>query len=368
MEKYLQVIKGILPKVSAEHVSLPFAEVPIDSMDLASIRVSMERAIGTTIPDEDWVDFESLEQLIRYCEGRVDSVEKVDDGSGARRRLCELTIEMPQMAIEALSENWLFKELGGWHWLLLCQGLNTKSFDLKDDLGQRLYATFVRIRLTGTLPLCAFGENERLSVDGSISRFGGAMYFSSFEVKGHRGSIVADLMTTFSAREGIDNTKLTKTQPSSALSNSIGEVAENPDFGNRYRLLRKGEVTDITLGDASFSLSSDAVSESVYQLNPYYDLNGVGLLYFAAYPIINDVCEARYFNKTSPERRWELNYYTLSRDIFYLGNCNSNDEIVHRLHAVEYDSAGRLLTQSSLFRKSDGAPLARIFTVKEKRQ
>ena len=32
---------------------------------------------------------------------------------------------MPQMANAALSENWLFKELGDIHWELLSKGLNT---------------------------------------------------------------------------------------------------------------------------------------------------------------------------------------------------------------------------------------------------
>ena len=54
---------------------------------------------------------------------------------------------MPQMALEALSENWFFKELGDIHWELICKGLNTKSFDLKNDTDDRLYATFVRIRI-----------------------------------------------------------------------------------------------------------------------------------------------------------------------------------------------------------------------------
>lgn len=368
MNTYLQVIKAVLPKVTAEQARLPFAEVPIDSMDLASIRVAMERAAGVPIPDADWVEFESLDQLFRYCERKEGSVQRVREDSGPMRRLAELTIEMPQMAVEGLSENWLFKELGGWHWQMLCEGLKAKSFDLKDDLGQRLYATFVRIRLQSSVPLCAFGENERIIVDGGITRFGSAMYFSSFQVAGMKGAISADLMTTFSAREGKDNTKLAKTQPSSALTNATEELAENPEFGNTYRLLRKGEVANIALGSANFVPNYDVVSESVYQLNPYYDLNGVGLLYFAAYPIINDVCEARYFNRLSDAPRWELDYYTTSRDIFYLGNCNSNDEIVHRLHTVEHAPSRRLLTQSSLSRKSDGAPLARIFTVKERRK
>ena len=59
----------------------------------------------------------------------------------------EITINMPQMAIEALSENWLFKDLGNNHWEMICKGLDTNSFNLKDEIGNRLYATFIRIRV-----------------------------------------------------------------------------------------------------------------------------------------------------------------------------------------------------------------------------
>ncbi len=45
---------------------------------------------------------------------------------------------MPQMAIGALSENWLFKEIGGRHWQMLCEGVNTNSDEIKDEEGNQL--------------------------------------------------------------------------------------------------------------------------------------------------------------------------------------------------------------------------------------
>jgi probable biosynthetic protein (TIGR04098 family) len=366
-DKYFRSVSGILPRLAPADTGRPFAEVPIDSMDLAAIRVALERTAGLSIPDAEWVSCETLEDLFGYCAGR-EGLSCTSAGElRAARRLMDLTLEMPQMAVEALSENWLFKELGGLHWKMLCDGLSTSSFDLKDDLGNRLYATFVRIKLESNLPLCGFKENERVAIDGSIARFGGSMYFSDFEVGGLTGQIKAKLMTTFSAREGKDNTKLTKTQPGSAIPNRTLELPDYPAFGNDYRLMRKGEIGHHRLANAVFSAGAEAVHETIYELNPYYDLNGVGLLYFAAYPIINDVCEARFFNKGAAAARWEESHYTVARDVFYLGNCNSRDRIIHRLHEVQSPSDGTVATQSTLLRASDESPIARIFTVKQAR-
>jgi probable biosynthetic protein (TIGR04098 family) len=366
-DKYFRSVTGILPRLAPRDTGRPFAEVPIDSMDLAAIRVALERTAGLSITDAEWVSCETLDDLFGYCAAREGMTDVSAGERSASRRLSDLTLEMPQMAVEALSENWLFKELGGLHWHMLCEGLSTPSFDLKDDLGNRLYATFVRIRLESSLPLCEFKENERVGIDGTIARFGGSMYFSDFEVGGQTGRIKAKLMTTFSAREGNDNTRLTKTQPGSGIRNTTRELPDYPDFGNEYRLMRKGEIDRHRLGGALLSTGAEVVHETVYELNPYYDLNGVGLLYFAAYPIITDVCEARFFNKETAGLRWEESYYTVARDVFYLGNCNSSDRIIHRLHEVQRPSDGIVATQSTLSRGSDRSPIARVFTVKQAR-
>jgi len=273
---------------------------------------------------------------------------------------------MPQMAVEALSENWLFKELGDLHWNMLCDGLKTPSFHLKDELGNRLYATFVRIRIQSTISLNEFKESEELEVNGSMKRYGNGMYFSNTILNSKNGKIEADLMTSFSIRNDTDNTKLMKSEPFTN-TNSIPEYDNFPLFGNDYRLIKKEEINELTLGGNKFKIQDEIIFKVEYELNPYYDLNGVGLLYFAAYPIINEVCEAKYFNSKKTER-WEQNYYTISRDIFYFANCNINDTIEYKLNFYEYIDGNKIKISSSLFRKSDSVLMARIFTIKQKKQ
>ncbi|MFT3680839.1 MAG: phosphopantetheine-binding protein [Ferruginibacter sp.] len=367
MKRYIEIIQNTVPEIDKKDIKLPFENIGIDSIDLVTIRVDLEKEIGKNIPDSKWVTFENLYEIIGYCSSHENSIATNGNGLEQKSILKEVTIDMPQMAIEALSENWLFKELGNLHWQMLCDGLGTKSFDLKDELDNRLYATFVRISINSTVPLNKFKENETLSIDGKINRYGNSMYFSNIILQSGEAAIDAHLMTSFSIRNASDNTKLVKSQPG-GVKNSIHEFDINPAFGNEYRLVKKGELNAIRIGDIQFEINNDCIFETPYNLNPYYDLNGVGLLYFAAYPIISDVCEAKYFNALEKDYdRWELAYYTLSRDIFYYGNCNVNETVLFKLHAFSFLENDMVQLNSSLHRKSDNSLIARIFTVKKKR-
>lgn len=191
------------------------------------------------------------------------------------------------------------------------------------------------------------------------------MYFSDIILKSAKAEIKAKLMTSFSIRNDTDNTKLVKSQPCST-NNVIEEFDTNPRFGNEYRLIKKNDLQEVTIGDVTFKIHEDFIYETKYKINPYYDLNGVGLLYFASYPIISDVCEASYFNTHDTSVRWEFTYYTLSRDVFYYANCNTNDEILYKLHSFELIGNDTIKTNCSLHRLSDNTLIARIFTIKRK--
>ena len=190
------------------------------------------------------------------------------------------------------------------------------------------------------------------------------MYFSEIECASPFSAIRANLMTTFSIRNASDNTKLSKSEPA-AVENEVQALRRFPAFGNEYRLVKKKVLDTLIHEDLTFSVSDEVLFETEYELNPFYDINGVNLLYFAAYPIINDVCEARYFNETL-DIEWEQSFHTSYKDVFYYANCNYQDRLIYQLNSVEDLGDDRYKISSTLRRKSDGNIIARLFTVKSR--
>jgi probable biosynthetic protein (TIGR04098 family) len=126
-------------------------------------------------------------------------------------------------------------------------------------------------------------------------------------------------------------------------------VPQLPAFGQEYRAVRALKDRPV-------------IFEKKYDILPHHDINGVGLLYFAAYPIINDLCELAYFDEPHD---WCLNYGTVDRDVYYFGNCNLGDKLVYRLHS--FDRQGeRVSLTSSLARMSDDTPIGFLTTTKER--
>lgn len=365
MKVIIQIVQSVAPDFQNEDIQTPFQELGIDSIDLVSIRVEIEKHIGYEILEYKWYEFENFQDIVRHI-GKAKKYPKqpceVINHVSERQYL----IGMPQMANSSLSENWLFKEMGDIHWELLCKGLNTKSGSITDESGNRLYATFTRIQ-TECCPLSNFKENQPLSVTGTINRFGNLTYISKIQGNSGQESITASLMTSFTKRGGADNLDLIKSQPH-VTKNTIEELDGTPPFFNDYRLMRKGLTNDYLLCSVPFDLNKASDFSTIYELNPYYDINGVGLIYFAAYPVVSDFCESRYFNNLDSVQQWETEFKTISRDIFYYANCNSNDNIVYKLNQYEFYMGNKVKISCTLYRQSDGIAMANIFTLKQRQE
>lgn len=357
----LDIIRSVFPAIDP---SLEFDKLPIDSFDLMTLRVTLEQQSGRHISDHEWIRFRSFRDIQKFFEkpGRA-------DGAGARAACAlqrQYLLNMPQMAVGGLSENWLFKELGDIHWAMICDALERPSDGILDELDNRLYATFTRIRIELSAHLKGFRENEPLGLTGRLSRFGKSMFFSDVRADGDR--VQAKLMSTFARRQA-GNTSLLKGEPRLPESCTAEVLPEMPPFGAEYREMRGGRVSTLALAGETFTLATGALFETEYALNPYHDLNGVNLLYFAAYPAIHDVCERQFFHR---ERRdwlrkdWALDASTLARDVFYYGNCDVDDAIVFRLLSCDALPDGKVKVVSSLYRKSDSMILSHIFTLKER--
>ncbi len=269
------------------------------------------------------------------------------------------------MANNTLSEHWLLKELGDMHWELISRGLEKTSSSMYDNMGNRLYAAFVRISYA-IHPLHEFLENEIFVLNsGNIMRFGNNAYISNLNGSCNNKYLEAMLMTNFSYRSLNDNSKIAGSKPEETI-NHIEQYTNIPAFLSDYRLVKRGLVDTVNCGEFEFKVTDETVTEVPYKINPYYDINGVGLIYFASYPIISDKCLLDYFTETGLINKWHSDYQTIHRDIFYYSNCNYDDTILFKLNTFEVLSDSRIKLSTSLYRKSDNAVMAKIFTVKQR--
>jgi probable biosynthetic protein (TIGR04098 family) len=335
---------GMLREIIREEIpgpqdfSAPILDLPIDSFGMVVLRGRIEAALGRPVSDDVWGKIETLNDVLA-----LSSEENISPSGGAQSQVRRsYSVNMPQMAMGGLSESWLLKELGDLHWSMIASGLGSQSSSITDGGGNRLYATFTRIRYSLQEPLGAISENSALDLNGSISRFGAGTFISDIELGHDLAPGVARLMSNFSRRGEANNTSLLKGQPTIPENCQIPEVTL-PAFMLEYRDRRSANP------DA-------ALFNSEYEIVPFHDINGVGLLYFAAYPIISDICSLRYLAGFSAMS-------TVSRDVYYFANTDTQDSLIFRIHRWEL-SGSALNTETSLSRKSDGALMAYLVTRK----
>lgn len=147
---------------------------------------------------------------------------------GARR----FRLAMPQMALGGLSETFLLKELGDLHWSLLAKAFGTPTEAFLDSEGNRLYATFARVRWWSTHPLSSFEEGDELEVSSTLHRAGNRLFVSKVVATTSRGAkLQATLLSTFAKRNA--SGALVKGVPRS-IHLDMSEDQEALDFARDY--------------------------------------------------------------------------------------------------------------------------------------
>ncbi len=299
----------------------------------------------------------------------------IENPRGAQRESA-YSLSMPLMLFGGLSERWLLKESGDVHWNMLCEDLQTPSGELADVQGERLYASFMRVRIEATDHLQTLRENDRLDLSASLSRFGNKRFYSLLEYRSGARRICCTMNTVFTSREA-DNKSLARSRPKVLDASTCHVHAFVPPFGQGYHLVKEAAFTGsrstpdplVSLCGVPFEFGDGDLFSCEYTINPYHDLNGVNLLYFASYPRINDVCERVYVQRLAAERGvaedWALSAAPLARDVFYYGNADLGDTIVFRLSSCEFLDGNVVKLHSVLTRKHDGFRMADIFTLKQ---
>jgi probable biosynthetic protein (TIGR04098 family) len=282
-----------------------------------------------------------------------------------RQALPPVLIGMPQMGPCGLSENWLLRYLGDVHWQIICDGLNRRSRDMVDDAGNRLYASFARVRWSSTVPLSGYRESDNLTGTIEMLRFGGGVFVSTSQIFGEQGTISATLASIFTRREGILNDRLVVSAPPIFGACPIPNTDESPAFLEEHRSIKAGKSKIHRFMDRAFETDSPADEVTSYQTNGYQDFNGANLLYFVSYPTIADICVSRtsLIAKQFGYARFVEGSSPLGRDIFYFGNANLGDWISCGLKLMNVDETS-MSARVDLVRAASGALIGKQFVAR----
>ena len=261
---------------------------------------------------------------------------------------------MPELAYTGLSENWLLKTCGDRHWQSLAQEAGLSEPEFRDADGNPVYAAFTVVSLREAA-LEALGENDRFSIQSTLTSSGGAHYFSTHEVESSAGSCArVSMASTFirRQREG-DNRTVVKAMPiavpGSRSAISVG-AQEMVMLRRRFRAGNWGAHLGLE------RLSGQAHHVAEFLPCPYNDFNGANLLYFASFQAMVDRVEWGWKRASSPP-------VVAARDLFFHGNVNIGDALELSFPVARQDADG-LSHWCEIRRLSDGEKVADVITVK----
>ena len=260
----------------------------------------------------------------------------------------DILIGMPHLTPSGLSENWLLKELGHRHWLMLARAAGMENADFRDREGREVYAAISAISMRG-MNLRQIRANDVLSISSAIRRLSRTQIWSRHVLTIQQRSVGSvELLSTFVGRmrEG-DN-------------HSITRVALDclPDMDSR---------ATSRLGSLAAAIRSDSVSDHFgFSLNrschrarktvepdETRDFNGAGLLYFSSFPSIADSTVRAEFGTNA------MRLADFDRDVFYAGNINIGDRLDVEL--VEAQTIAESCAFHARIRRQDGTIIARVF-------
>ena len=305
-------------------------------------------------------------------------------------------VGMPQMAPGAkLSEVELFKVLGDFQWVSIAQLLGRPTHEVANELGERLYASFVDFEL-------CFGERhspESLGEGAQVEVRNRVQVYANRFIEGlsaiddreipdellekvatkqdlaAKGVSWASISNAFIAQEG-SNQKLKVWKPAGIDELEVPKLRETPSgISDHERVQTTGEIEELGAEGPALPLHPVNDAPIHYTVMPEHDLNGAGLLYFARYPAMLNygerllLCE-RLARPVSRELHSCLS--TEHRRIFYFANANAGEKVRVILEATllppdrfpethgpaRYRTPFKLCVRGDLYRSSDGVLMA----------
>jgi probable biosynthetic protein (TIGR04098 family) len=340
-----------------------------DSYQYLKFRTELERVFQVVIPDAETDRLSTVadsSRLLAELHGQVHIDEGGDDApSRATQSLqrgwksgkthlgedgsyyVDLEIGIPHMGRNNLGETPLMVLLGDMRWSHITQFTGVPSKQLVDETNDRLYATFyyVQMRFPRETPMASFGENDRLTIVNTLTSYGNSvmdgysfLYPASWPMEKKiplkNGKQAEELGIPYIRSSNIfvkmlkGASWLKKSRPAQPGADNIPKVAEMPD--SYPRIKQASEEGNFGPPPEHFSLITPETLRLEYQIEPDRDLNGVGLIYFANYCMIQDIAERRLLPEEPliPIGHDLLDARTVvSRQSAYLANAHQSDSI-----------------------------------------
>lgn len=267
------------------------------------------------------------------------------------RRLSDVyLLGMPQLALGALSETWLLKELGHRHWLLLAEAAGLSHPDFHDAGGARVYAAFTSVSVKGA----AFNdarEHSHLTISSRLYRVSRTQFASRHRLAIDGRSIGGvELTSVFVKRLQVgQNRSLARVEIAGYAAPAASTRQDG--FAGTAALLRSGRWQE-HLGFQNAGGKPGARLE--IDPCPAQDFNGADFLYFAAFQAFVDRAEWALLRPLRPA------ISTIDRDIIYHGNV----EVGERIAAVLLDHRrdGPTLAHRFRLESADGRVIAEVFS------
>ncbi len=409
-EQLQQRIRNLLSRILETPGDLITADAHImndlgaDSWQYLEFRTELERVFHLTIPDVEVDRLSTVEESAKLIEeylGRsADGRTEQKAGEAAPKKAWEagsaylgedgayyvdVEVGIHHMGRNNLAETPLMMLLGDMRWSHLNQFTGVPSKQLVDETNDRLYATFyyLDMRFPRQTPMASFGENDRLTIVNTLSSYGNSVMdgYSFFYPASWPREKKIPLKNGKQAEEiGIPYIRssnifvkmlqgaswLKKSRPAQPGVDNIPKIAEVPDS---YTLIKEAsQEGNFGPPPEHFSLITPETLQVEYQIEPDRDLNGVGLLYFANYCMIQDIAERRLLpgKPVIPISHDLLDARTVvSRRSAYLANAHQSDSILVSIdawlenpflsgHPAPEMAPVRLFMNYEMVRRSDG--------------
>lgn len=203
------------------------------------------------------------------------------------------------------------------------QAGSIRSSDIRDEDGNRLYATFyfVELTLSPERPLSYYGENQKLNFRSDLSHYD-RVYLDGYYRLSSEAPFVVRASNVF-IYQLAGPSKLAMAPPANMRFDTIPALDTQPDSLDLCRAAKQAggfcreRAADFCLGTC----------EVGYRLDPDRDMNGAGLVYFANFICMLDCAERRVLGGAGAPEALLDERSTYWRRIGYFGNAKASDRL-----------------------------------------